>query len=769
MRAPDSLRPRVGLVFGIVSLLTLLSAWPLLRHVGTSLPSDLGDSILSSWIFWWDAHAVPLSAAWWNAPMFFPMPGTFALSETMLALTPLTTPMQWLGASPVAAHNAAFLLSYPMAGISAYLLAFRLTRRWDASLIAALAFAFNPYRIAQLPHIQMQWSCWLPFALVALHRYLDTRRTSALVAFAACWMLNGLTNGYVLVYFPILVGCWMLWFVRRPRDFFAIGAAIIAGSLPLVPLLLGYAARQHAFGLARSIGEIRTFGADVTAILAVSPRAWLPALWSVRPGPEGELYPGLVIVGLTIAGVIVSVRRQRAAGAASRTSVIRRVVIGLAIMAAALAVLVMWTGGSALTLGPLSLSVHRPSRLLTVAFWLGAGAFATSPMAKRAWASQSPFAFYALAAAIMYLFALGPEPHAGATQILYKPPYAWLMYLPGFDSVRVPARFGLLMVLCLSVSAALAYVRLFAAAARPRFAMLVAAVLLEGWIIMPVVRLPAPLAVPARITAAGASVIEVPVERTFEANTIALYNEFHHGRPLINGFSGYLPGHYYALYMAIDTLDPTGFDAIRSSGPVGVFVDATRDQPRPDDPDSNPAGSQLTLISRVPGAELVEKNERGSWFLIPGRLPPADPVSTGRELKVSRVSVTSTPNEAAALTDGDPATRWYGAIHGESATDVITLSFDAPVQPDVIEIDQSHWAASYARDFEIVFGTPAGNVTVFRGSLAAPAILGALKSKDVPIRIPIANAPATQTIQLICHPPPKKFTWSVGEIKVFGK
>jgi hypothetical protein len=36
------------------------------------------------------------------------------------------------------------------------------------------------------------------------------------------------------------------------------------------------------------------------------------------------------------------------------------------------------------------------------------------------------------------------------------------------------------------------------------------------------------------------------------------------------------------------------------------------------------------------------------------------------------------PELAGALTDNDPSTRWYGAIHGESATDTIALTFPAP-------------------------------------------------------------------------------------------
>jgi hypothetical protein len=783
---PPSRRREALFVFGLLSALTLLASWQLIRHFGTSLPSDLGDPVLNSWIFWWNAHRIPLTAGWWNAPMFWPMPGAFALSETMLSLLPLTTPLQWLGAGPIAAHNAAFLLSYPMAGLGAYLLAFRLTRRWDASLIAALAFAFNPYRIAQMPHVQMEWSCWMPLGLAALHSYLDKRQWRSLVLFGLFWLLDGLTNAYLLVYFPVLVACWMLWFVRRWRDALTIGAAAAIASLPLAPMLIGYAHRQHAFGLSRSIGEIRLFSADVTAIFASASRA-LSSHWSVRPGPEGELYPGIAVVGLIIAGLIISLRSggvgdhaalpkpamtPRVSGRApwSPTAPLgRRVVIALAILSATLAILVMATGGSELHLGPFSLSVHRPSRLLTFAFWFGVIALVTSAPFRRAWATRSMFAFYVIAAGVMYFLAMGPEPHFGATQILYKPPYAWLMYLPGFDSVRVPARFGLLMMLCLSAAAALACVRLFPSSSRARTAALALAVLAEGWIVMPVAALPAPLPVPARILSANAAILELPVSASFEANSIALYNQLHHERPLINGFSGYLPQHYYALYLALDNLDATAFDAFRADSAVGIYVEAARDRPRPDDDEPNPAGSQLALVAALPDVELIQKTDGGSWFLLPQRAWPPDPVTAGGALRPSAVEVTSTPELAGALTDGLPATRWFGSIHGESSTDTIALSFAAPIRPDVVEIDQGNWAGSYSRDLEIVAVTDAGRVTLYRGSLAAKAIRAALTSKDVAIKIAVPNAPATRRIELICHPPAKKFTWSVGEIRIFGK
>ncbi|TAK12314.1 MAG: hypothetical protein EPO35_11475 [Acidobacteria bacterium] len=794
--------------FALAAVLTLISAWPLLTHLGTALPSDLGDPILETWILWWNAHHVPLTAAWWDAPMFVPLAGTFALSEALIAFMPLTTPLQWAGVGPIATHNIAFVLSGPMAFAAAFVLARRLTKRDDAALLAALAFGFSPYRIAQLSHMQVLWSCWMAFGLAALHSYIEASasaeasarkaRWRALAAFGACWMLNGFTNGYFLAYYPVLVGLWLLWFARRWRDWLSVGATAAVASLPLVPMLIGYAQRQHAFGLSRQISEIRQFSADLSALWAASPRAWLSSHWTVAPGPEGELYPGLAMLALIAVGVFVAIRRpsretsnvqtssvQRSVRHAGRWTAGRWTVFALAITAAALALLVMLTGGSELHLGPLSLSVHRPSRLLTVAFWLGLGAFATGPIMRRAWASRSPLAFYVLAGITMYFFALGPEPRFGATQILYKPPYAWLLYLPGFDSVRVPARFGLLMILCLSQAAALAFMRMtpgVVSSENPRLqpldakgltatvlwrkrlpvSFLALAILAEGWIVMPVAGLPEKLVIPERGRAAGTLVMELPIEMTYEANTLALLHQLDHRQPLINGFSGYLPAHYHALGVALKDGDATALDAIREVGPIAAFVDSARDV----------NGVESALVAAAPGAELLERTARGVWFLLPQQTRRPEPASAGAQLPVSAIDATNRPEgaEPEKLIDGRSNTRWHGQINGEIATDVVTLTLAKPAVVDVVEIDQGLWAGSYARDLEIVLVTDQGEVTAFRGATGGLSVRAALAmSANVAMRIPIAPAPPALAVKLISHPRGAKWTWSVGEVRLFGK
>jgi hypothetical protein len=103
--------------------ITIAMTYPLLRHIGSVIPHDLGDPILNTWLLWWSAKRVPLTAAWWNAPMFFPASDVMALSELLIGLLPITIVVQWLTNNPLAAYNVAFVLSFPLCGLAAYALA----------------------------------------------------------------------------------------------------------------------------------------------------------------------------------------------------------------------------------------------------------------------------------------------------------------------------------------------------------------------------------------------------------------------------------------------------------------------------------------------------------------------------------------------------------------------------------------------------------------------------------------------------------------------
>ena len=306
---------RVSAVTLFLVVLTFAYSWPLPMHASTAVPHDAGDPLLVTWILWWSTHAVPLTARWWNAPAFYPSQGVFAFSENLLGLAPLTAPILWLGKPPLLAYNVAFLASFVLSGLGAYVLGLVLTRQHGAALVAAIAFAFSPYRVSHLNHLQLLSSYWMPAALAMLHLYRRDGRRQWAVLFSAAWLMQALACGYYFFFLSLLTLLWLAWFARGwPLRRLALLAACWATAvLAMVPLLAGYKRIQDAYGFKRVPSEIAYYSADVAGLVTASGESLLWHGLRAIDKPESELFPGVTIALLGLAGAILAVQDRRQA------------------------------------------------------------------------------------------------------------------------------------------------------------------------------------------------------------------------------------------------------------------------------------------------------------------------------------------------------------------------------------------------------------------------------------------------------------------------
>ena len=294
------------------SALAIAWTWPLVTRLSWRIPHDPGDPLLNTWILWWSTQAVPFTTQWWNAPIFFPLPGALALSEHLAGIAIFTVPLHAAGFTPLASYNVALLLSSWLSGYFAFLLGRRLTGSTVAGIIAGCAFGFAPYRASQLSHLQVLTSQWMPVALMGMHGYLEEGRRRWLIVFALAWLLLALSNGYYLLFFPVLVALWLAWFVdlraSGGRGLVLLGS--FAGtSVLLTPVLLQYKAIHDSLGLRRSLEEISRFSAQLTSFLEP---ARMLTFWPTRDSDiqEGFLFPGLTVIALTLAGLVAIVSRR---------------------------------------------------------------------------------------------------------------------------------------------------------------------------------------------------------------------------------------------------------------------------------------------------------------------------------------------------------------------------------------------------------------------------------------------------------------------------
>jgi hypothetical protein len=308
------MRRRVLLAAAALTALTCAYTWPLVAHLGSSVAHDRGDPLLVTWILWWSTHAVPLTAAWWNAPAFYPSTGVFAFSENLLGLAPITAPIIALTHSPLAAYNIVFLASYLLSGLGAYMLAFVLTRRHDASFVAAVAFAFAPYRLSHLQHLQLLSSYWMPVAIAALHLYLAAPRWRWAAVFAGSWLLQALACGYYFFFLTIFVVLWLAWFAPRRlawRDGARLAVAWGVAGLAIAPILLGYRAIHASYGFKRSAVEVLNYSADISGLWSAAPDSLMWSWLHAGVGSESEQFPGLMVLLLFVGGAGLAVHCYR--------------------------------------------------------------------------------------------------------------------------------------------------------------------------------------------------------------------------------------------------------------------------------------------------------------------------------------------------------------------------------------------------------------------------------------------------------------------------
>jgi hypothetical protein len=638
------------LPFLVYAALTVAFTFPLVLNLTTRLPYDLGDPLLTAAVLWWNATATPFTDTWWNGFGFFPAAGSTAFSADQLGASVISTPLQWLGAGPITAYNLLFLLAWPLSALAAHYCGLVLTGRTDAAFVAGLAYGFNPLRVAHVEHLELLMTFGMAAALAALHQYRATRRPVWAAAFGAALVVQALSSSYYALFFTVFFGLWIVWFVR-PTEWRTALMPLAAGAIAVMlvsPIFLGYSRIHEAYGMQRQFQEVLAYSADLSSLVTASA---LSALWgwtSPLNGGERQLFPGLTLVLLALAGLFLL--RRSNGGASARWRLGTRVSAALAVAFAVVAVLVAATGPIRLEWGCLRISATDIYKPLSMAVAFGTVAIAMTAPARAAFRERSMLAFYLLAALVLFACSLGPEPTLLGRRILYQPPYAWLMQLPYFDdTVRVPARFGMLAVLALSLAGALVFAQL--AARRPvrrwLLAVVVAGILADGWMrTFPLAAAPGGFAIPAP-AASAAAVLELPLGDVMD-DTAAMYRVTMHGKRTVNGYNGYDPIYYRVLRQALADRDDTALDALASFGPLLVAVD--RNRPGHED--------WAGFVSRQDGVTRLEDD--GSWMLfqVPQQSPQPEPACAGTPLPVVNATFDGVALNAAVLAGRAPAERW---------------------------------------------------------------------------------------------------------------
>ena len=746
--------------FLLYCLITVVLTYPLVLELGSVFPHDSGDPALNTWILWWNAHSMPLTAAWWNPPAFYSLPGVLSFSEHLLGLSLVATPIQWLGGSPLFAYNVVFLLTFPLCAIGGYLLALEMTKRRDAAFIGGLLFGFAPYRMSQLAHLQVLAAFGMPFALLGLHRYLTDPRPRWLVLFGCGWLLQALCNGYYLLFFSALVVIWMLWFappVTRPRTFLAVSAALCAAALPLVPVLWQYRRIHNRLGFGRDLDTVRQFGADASGLLNAEP---LLAVWGwlqTYRRAEGEAFPGLTVSLLVLVGAWLLRHDSGAPNTThsdGRWRIVRWVLVFL-MACGALTAIAVWMA---------SLPQIPPIQPLTAAIAIGILLLLTSARVRRAYSVQSVLGFYAVAAFVMWLFSMGPAPTLLGEPVMHRGPYALLMNLPGFSSLRVPARFWMMSVLCLAMVGAIVFDKLgsrFTSARRILAGVIVLGILCDGWIWkFPLARVPDAWTTNECVLPTGTrgAVMELPLGEV-GPDVRAMYRSIAHGRPTINGYSGYFPPHYLALRMGLASQDPDLLPLLAAHGLEYIVIHRGPRAER----------AFRKYVTGHEGVELVCADRSLSVYRLLQRTTDETDDRRAPQTAVPVASLQANVNSqlVSAMMDGDINTRW--STGPQEPGMMLEIDLGVPRAVSGLELALGPSVRDFPRGLRIE--TSADGALwreVWNGTSVGRTVVAALRDPgEVPLLYEISST-GTRYLRLWLTERDATFYWSVAELNVLG-
>jgi hypothetical protein len=431
-----------------------------------------------------------------------------------------------------------------------------------------------------------------------------------------------------------------------------------------------------------------------------------------------------------------------------------RILYGIALVYAAIAVSVWWFGPGAYEAGPLHVSASTAVKPVLVSVFSSLIALALPPGARLAARRASVLSFYLFSTVLMWLLALGPRLRVMDRSIGYDGPYVWVMLLPGGDGLRVPARFWMVAILCLSAVMALFLAELFRRRgpgfARIAVPIVAALVLADGWV-SAIPAQPLPPDVPNPAALAGRTVLDLPAGDY--PDIAAQYRAVRGGWRAVNGYSGFLPPYYPMVVNASREDVPGILDSFLPFGDIDVVV--ARDAP-----------DQQAALRRQPGVIMTGENAAFTQFRLRGR----PELSRAGRVRVPIASLSS-PCEAPALRQAlDRNVSTYWVCGPELDEQHLTIDLGSVQTAGAVLHDEGPQAGNFPR--RLVIETSVDGTTwlpAWAGNAWGPAISASMRDPRANHIWFVFDPRPARYIRLTHPQEPQHYTWAIADLEVWSR
>jgi hypothetical protein len=304
---------RFGLLPAIIYFAAFfLLTYPLITKFSTHFFTDDGDGLTNVWNVWWINQAVTVlhQNPWETGLLHYPG-GTSLLGHTLNPFNGFLAIPLLKVFSLVQAFNICVVFSFVMGGLTAFGLAWRLSRSYRGSLFAGFIFSFCNYHFAHAQgHMQLVSLEWIPLFVLAWYILMSRPSLWSGIGSGLALFLVLLCDYYYFLYGVMIAAAIYGWKALRERNplfifrrgypapilGFLATAALTSGLLVRALILLNR--RDPLFGA----HPTSWFSLDLPSILIPGGHwrfaSWTKFYWSRLPGNihESSVYLGLALL-----------------------------------------------------------------------------------------------------------------------------------------------------------------------------------------------------------------------------------------------------------------------------------------------------------------------------------------------------------------------------------------------------------------------------------------------------------------------------------------
>ena len=229
----------------VIAVVTFVFFWPIVTRISSY--SEGGDAMFNAWTIARDWHCILHQGCpnYADGNIYFPHKDSMLYSETQLSTGLLTLPLYFINQNPLFAYNIWTIFSFFLAGWFMYLLSKRLSKGNElVSILAGLIFAYAPFRMAAVFHLQNLSIMLLPLGALLIIKYMDTRLKRYLVGLFVTMAILAYASWYQIVFAIFALGILTagMWVTRMIslRKALVILAVMVLGMATSAPLAKEY-------------------------------------------------------------------------------------------------------------------------------------------------------------------------------------------------------------------------------------------------------------------------------------------------------------------------------------------------------------------------------------------------------------------------------------------------------------------------------------------------------------------------------------------------